>query len=153
MIVAKEIFLGTHNILRWVILGIGIFASVRMYLGWAGGKAWNKFDRFSGLFFTIILDIQLMLGLLLYFVFSDLTKTAFSNFSVALRNPTIRFFTIYHALLMGLAILIAHIGNSFGKKDISGRDKHLRTAVAYSVTFLLLLLVIPWTKRPLLPNF
>ena len=153
MILAKTIILGTHNTLRWIILGIGGFALFRNYLGWAGGKSWTTLDRYVGLFFTITLDIQLMLGLLLYFVFSDLTRTAFSNITFALGNPTLRFFSIYHELLMGTAILIAHIGSSYGKKDISDRDKQIRTAIAYSVTFLLLLLGIPWTARPLMPNF
>ena len=153
MILAKEIILGTHNILRWVVLVIGGFAIIRMYLGWARGIGWNKLDQYAGVSFTIVLDLQLMLGLLLYFLFSDLTKIAFTNFSFALRNSTIRFFTIYHVLLMGTAIFKAHIGNSFGKKEISDSKKHIRTAIAYSVTFLLLLLAIPWTTRPLLPNF
>ena len=149
MITGKLIILASHNILRWVILGLGI----KLYTGWFRKESWTNRTKKAGMFFTIALDTQLLLGLLLYFIFSDLTKTAFRDLGEAMLNPTLRFFSVEHFFLMITAITIAHIANSFGNKNIEEPEKFKRTAILFTLSFLFVILGIPWTSRPLLPGF
>ncbi len=77
-------FLAMHNIVRWVALILAIVATVTAFLGWFGKRQWSERDRKIGSFFGIAMDIQLLLGLLLYFVFSPITRTALQDFGAAM---------------------------------------------------------------------
>lgn len=146
------ITLGIHNILRWIVLGIGILTIVKMYSGWLKKSEWETTDQKFGLIFTIALDTQLLVGFLLYFVFSDLVRTAFANFGNAINNPVLRFFSVEHITIMLIAIALGHIGSSFGKKELPDHEKFKRSAILFSLTLLLIILGIPWSSRPLLPG-
>ena len=76
--------LAVHNILRWIVLILLIIALVRAFLGWFGKREWESIDMRVGRFYSISLDIQFLLGIILYFFLSDLTKVVMSNFSAAM---------------------------------------------------------------------
>ena len=128
----RQIILAAHNLLRWVIVILAIYAFVRLILGWVQKQEWRKPDQKSVTFFTIALDIQLLLGLLLYFVFSDLIKAAFSDFGAAMSNQVLRFFTVEHSLLMVLSVVAAHMANAAGKKDLPDAKKFRRACLLYT---------------------
>ena len=148
----KLITLGFHNILRWVVLGLGVLTMVKMYSGWLKKNPWTDTHRKFGLIFTIALDTQLTVGFLLYFVFSDLVRTAFADFGSAMTNPTLRFFSVEHITLMLIAIALGHIAASVGKKDLPDQNKFKRSAFLFSFSLLLIILGIPWSTRPWLPG-
>lgn len=105
-----------HNLVRWAVLILGVIAAVRALAGWFGRRGWLPVDDRLGLFFTMSLDIQVLLGLLLYFVPSLITTANFSRLGDAMGNPSVRFFLVEHALLMLVAVVLAHIGRSRAKK-------------------------------------
>ena len=76
--------LAVHNILRWVILILMILALVRAFWGWFGKRDWTSTDGRVGTFYSVALDIQLLVGLILYFVLSPITRIAFSDFGEVL---------------------------------------------------------------------
>lgn len=153
MATAKTITLIIHNLLRWAIVISALFAIFRLFKGWLKKQTWQEADRKSVMIFTILLDTQLLVGLLLYFVYSDLIKAAFANMADAMGNHILRFFTVEHSLLMAIAIVIAHIAGAAGKKVIPDENKFKRAAILITLAFLLLLAGIPWTTRPLIPGF
>ena len=145
-------FLAAHNIIRWVALILGIVVTVRAFLGWFGKKDWSNQDRKLGIFYTSAMDVQLLLGLLLYFFFSPLTQSAFRDFAAAMGNTGLRFFVIEHSLVMLLAVVFAHLGSVFSKKAQDSLAKHKRAALWYALSVLLLIVGMPW-MRPLFPSF
>lgn len=145
------IILALHNIFRWVVVITAILALVRAYRGWLSKGDWSSADRRAGVFFSIAMDIQLLLGLLLYIFFSPITRAAFSNFGAAMSDPGARFFTLEHFLYMFLAVVFAHLGNSFAKKAAQPVDMHRRAVIWYTLAVLAILLGMPW-MRPLLPG-
>ena len=56
-----------HNILRWAVLLFGFWAVIKAIGGVTGKKNYSGSDNKTGLFFMISCDIQLLLGLILYF--------------------------------------------------------------------------------------
>lgn len=148
----KIVLIAIHNLMRWIILGLGVVTLVRLYIGWLGKKKWLAQNHKPGMFFSIALDIQLIFGLLLYFIFSDLTKQAFKDFGNAMTIPALRFFTVEHSIIMVLAIISAHIGNSIAKQHAEDHVKYRKVAIAYTIAILFLIIAIPWTTRPLLPG-
>jgi uncharacterized membrane protein YozB (DUF420 family) len=143
--------LAVHNILRWIIVILAVLALARAYLGWFGQRPWTERDRRIGVFFTSALDVQLLLGLILYFALSPITRAAFQNFGAAMGNDVARFFAVEHILYMVLAIVLAHIGSASARRAANDVDKHRRMAIWFTLAVLALLLGIPWF-RPILPG-
>ena len=140
-----------HNIIRWVALIAGILAAVFALIGWFGKKEWTKRDRLLGIIYTSSIDVQLLLGILLYFVFSPITKGAFSDFGAAMGIKDIRFFAIEHVFYMVLALVFAHLGSMLPKKVDEPVAKHRRAAIWFTLSVLIVLAGIPWW-RPLFPG-
>jgi len=146
-----QVILALHNILRWVVLVLVVVAFVRALMGWFGKREWIETDRKVGLFSTIAIDTQLLLGLLLYLFFSPLTKAAFQDFGAAMGDTVMRFFAIEHVFYMALVVVFAHLGSALPKKASEALIKHRRAAIWFGLTLLLVLLGMPWA-RPLLPG-
>lgn len=142
--------LAFHNIIRWVVLIGGILAAGRALLSWQGKKEWTDLDNQFGLIFTISMDTQLLLGLLLYFVLSPITTSAFSDFGAAMSDAGARFYLVEHITLMIIAVVLAHVGRSRSKKGIDAAKKHRAAAIFFTLAIIAVLAAIPW-NRPLLP--
>jgi uncharacterized membrane protein YozB (DUF420 family) len=144
--------LGVHNILRWIVLILAVLALVRAYSGWFGRREWTETDRKVGTFFGVSLDVQLLLGLILYIALSPITRAAFQDFGAVMGNDTARFFALEHALYMVLAVVFAHVGTATARRASEDVTKHRRAAIWFTLSVLALLLGMPWF-RPLLPAF
>ncbi len=136
--------LSLHNILRWLVVLSAILVLVRAYSGWFGKKRWIPSDNRAGAIFTMLLDIQLLVGLILYFFLSPTTMGALSNFGAAMKAPLVRFFAVEHLLMMVVALVIAHLGRALAKKATSDPAKHRAAAIWFTLTVLLILASIPW---------
>ena len=145
--------LGVHNIFRWVVLIAGILAAGRALIGWFGKKEWTKQDRVFGVVFTSSVDIQMLFGVLLYFVFSSwgMTSILEKGMSFVMGQSEYRFFGIEHAFYMLLALIFAHLGSALPKKVEDPLSKHKRAAIWFSLALIVVLAGIPWW-RPLLPS-
>jgi uncharacterized membrane protein YozB (DUF420 family) len=144
--------LAVHNILRWIVLILAVLALVRAYSGWFGRREWTDTDRKVGSFFGVSLDVQLLLGLILYFALSPITRGAFQDFGAAMANDAARFFALEHVLYMVLAVVFAHVGSVFSRRATEDVNKHRRAAIWFTLAVLVILIGIPWF-RPLLPAF
>jgi Na+/H+-dicarboxylate symporter len=103
------------------------------------------------MFYSVSLDIELLLGLILYFVLSPITKIVFSDFGTAMANSELRFFILEHILMMILAVIFAHVGVASAKRAEEPLIRHRRTAIWFSLSSIAILLGMPWF-RPLLPG-
>jgi uncharacterized membrane protein YozB (DUF420 family) len=146
-----EFILAVHNILRWVVLILLVITLLRAIFGWSGKKEWTSTDTRFGMFSSVSLDIQLLLGLILYLVLSPITRIAFSNFSAAMQNSDLRYFVLEHVLLMVLAVVFAHVGVASAKRADDSVAKFRRTAIWFGLSLIVILLGMPWF-RPLLPG-
>lgn len=147
---AYTIVLALHNILRWVVVIGGIIAVGRALYGWLASQPWRSLDNQLGLLFTVSMDIQVLLGLLLYFVLSPITSENLSNFGESMGDAGVRFYLVEHSLTMIVALGLAHAGRSLSKKAEEDTRKHMRAAIFFTLAILLVLALIPW-NRPLLP--
>lgn len=126
-----------HSWLRWAVLAAGLVATVR------GGSR----DESAGKWFTILLDVQLLVGLLLYFALSPVTGAALDDFGGAMKVPQLRFFAVEHVLGMLIAMTLAHIGRARVRKAPVGR-KARTAAIFYGLALVAILASIPWPGLP-----
>jgi len=141
--------LALHGALRWVVLAAGIVAFAVAASGWSGSKPADRKLRRWSVLFVIGMDLQLLVGLILYFAVSPLVKMAFQNMAVAMKDHELRFFTVEHTTYMLLAVVLAHLGGALSRKSKTDRAKYRSAAVCYAISLLLVLAGIPWW-RPLL---
>lgn len=135
-----------HSLVRWLILIFGLWAVLNAITGLTAKRVYSVKDNRSNLLFMIFFDIQLLLGLILYFVnpwFKQLT----TNTKLVMKDSALRFFTVEHTLLMVIALILVHIGRSSVKRAGTDRQKHKKALIYFGIAFLLILIAIPWPFR------
>src|SRR5690554_3759496 len=138
--------LHTHNLFRWLIL-LGLLVAIIFALtGWFGKKNWTRRDNLAGLLVTIFVDVQLLIGLILYFFVSPFTKAAFADFGAAMKNADLRFYAVEHSLLMIVALILVHIGRARSRKAALSVKKHKTAAIFYGAALILIIAGIPWER-------
>lgn len=135
-----------HNILRWAVLLFGVWAVLAALGAIISKKEYKSSHNKTGLFFMISCDIQLLLGLILYFTGMWFEKVK-SGMGAVMKEPAERFFAVEHALMMIIAWLLVHIGRSMVKRGSTDAQKHKRTLIYFGIALLLILAMIPWPFR------
>lgn len=138
--------LHTHNMFRWLVLIVLILAVFFALTGWFGKKEWTKKDKLTGLLLTIFMDIQFLVGIILYAFVSPITKAAFADFGAAMKNSDLRFYAVEHLIMMVIALALVHIGKAKAKKAAAPWKKHKISAIFYGIALLLILAAIPWER-------
>lgn len=144
--------LALHSFFRWIVVIMAVLALVRAYLGLFGNREWTERDRRIGTFFSVSMDIQFLLGIILYIFLSPLTATVFRDFGAAMQDAAIRFFALEHLIYMLAAVVMVHIGNSRVRKAADSRAKYRTMVIFYTLAIILVVLGMPWS-RPLIRGF
>jgi hypothetical protein len=135
-----------HSILRWAVLLLGLWAVVSALGAVMSKRPYRSGDNKVGLFFMISCDIQLLLGLILYFTGMWFDKVK-AGMGAVMKDPAERFFAVEHALMMIIAWLLVHIGRSSVKRAATDAQKHKRTLIYFGIALLIILAMIPWPFR------
>ncbi len=147
-----------HSILRWAVLFFGVWAVFSSLFAVISKRNYSSADNKVSLFFMISCDIQLLLGLILYFTgmwFENLKNHA----KEVMKDPVERYFSVEHALMMIIAWLLVHVGRSMAKRATTDAQKHKRTLIYFGIALIIILLMIPWPfkqpgiERQLFPKF
>ena len=134
-----------HNLLRWLVLIFGFWAIISAISGLAGKKEYTSSDDKSNFFFMLSMDIQLLIGLVLYF--SNGWFERLKNLGDNMKDSMLRFFTMEHGLLMIIAWLLVHAGRISVKKAGTSQSKFKKSLIYFGIGMLLILIAIPWPFR------
>ncbi|XXT21647.1 hypothetical protein WME94_08805 [Sorangium sp. So ce429] len=143
-----SIVLLLHSWLRWAVLLLGLATLVRSARGWAQRRPWTAADRKLGAAFVGSLDLQLLLGLVLYVALSPLTPKSLAALKAAMPVPALRFFAVEHVFGMVLALVVAHIAWARAKRASDPTARHRRMALGVLFALLIVLAAIPWPSLP-----
>ena len=130
-----------HSWLRWLAVVAGFGATLA-----AIGKDSRSVRRAEswGLIFMIALDVQVLLGLLLYGTLSPFTSQAMSDFGAAMRDPVLRYWAVEHFTMMLSAAILVHVGRVLARKTASIEQKRTRLLICFTLALLVMLAGIPW---------
>lgn len=134
-----------HSLLRWAVLIFGLFAVLQGLTGVLSKRNFNGTDNKVGLFFMIFCDIQLLIGLVLYFGNSWFAQLRDSGAAV-MKNASLRFFTVEHTLMMLIAWILVHVGRTAVKRAALNK-KHGKMLIFYGIALLIIVASIPWPFR------
>jgi hypothetical protein len=142
-----------HSWLRWIVLLAGLAIVARAAMGLGGKQRWSGADERGVAIFMMALDLQLLIGLLLYFVWSPLVKLAMSDVAAAMRDGDLRFWLVEHLTGMVVAVVLAHVGRAKLRRAKDDAGKHRTVAIFMGIALAAILLSIPWpgmaSARPL----
>lgn len=127
----------THSGFRYIVFILLIIAIIQSILGWLNKSGYSEGNRKINLFTLISAHIQLLIGIVLYFI-SPLVQFN----SDTMKNPTTRYFTVEHWVIMLLAIILITIGYSKSKKTVLPENKHKIVTIYYAIAFLVIVVAI-----------
>jgi len=130
-----------HSWIRWLALVAG--AGAMLVVSREGEGSARRVDRW-GLLLMMTLDVQLLLGLLLYFVLSPFTTEALKDMGAAMRNPALRFFAVEHVTMMLAAVVLVHVGRVLARKAGGADEKRMRLLICFGLALFAMLAGMPW---------
>jgi hypothetical protein len=136
-----------HSLLRWAVLVLGFLVVIKAFSGRKNKTAYGPSDNKYNLFFMISCDIQLLLGLVLYFgngwldVLKNLSSAAPETKSYN------RFFAMEHMSMMIIAWVLVHVGRVVVKKSLTDEAKHKKSLLYFGLALFIILISIPWPFR------
>ena len=136
-----ETIKSVHSILAYAALGLLVLASINAIFGLTSKKLFTDKDLRLSLFTLIICHIQLLVGLILYFV-SPLGSAQLGN----MKDAAMRLTSLEHPLINIIALVLITIGWSKHKKEESNNGKFKKIAVFYTLGLILILSRLPWAN-------
>ncbi|PDH49132.1 MAG: hypothetical protein CND86_00780 [Bacteroidetes bacterium MED-G21] len=133
-----------HSFLPYLLLTVLLFTFLRSVIAYRGKHPHTEGHRKNGLIVLILAHLQLLIGCVLYFV-SPMSRSGLNDFGLAMKDSSLRLYTLEHPLMMILAITLITMAYSKSKKDLSDQLKHKVKSVYFGIALLLILSRIPWS--------
>jgi uncharacterized membrane protein len=137
--------LHTHSLLRYFILIALVVVIVKGLIGLINKQPYGKWDNKLGLYLFIFTHMQLLAGLILYFV-SPFVKFGPETMS----DKVTRYWTVEHILSMLIAVVLITLARTTSKKMANDADKHKRMVIFNFVALVVILAMIWLSGRPVL---
>lgn len=135
----------THSDVRWLVLVTAFVAIVIPFLN--KNTEIGKKDKFPALAFLIMCDVQLLMGLLLYFFYSPFGVEAFSQgMKYVMKTGEVRKIAVEHFVLMLGAVILVHIGYAKLKKATDKPKFNKIGLIYFGIALILILAGIPWGR-------
>ncbi|MBD0779487.1 hypothetical protein HPE56_16930 [Maribacter sp. ANRC-HE7] len=143
---AYQWVLQLHSYLAYVALAVLFLAVANAIIGLVSNKMFlpQKDFRIS-LFALILCHLQLLVGLLLFFV-SPNGLNAIQQLGMGGMDSASRLLAVEHPFINIIALVLITIGWSRHKKFMEGHKKFKSIAVFYGLGLILILSRIPWSQ-------
>jgi hypothetical protein len=130
-----------HSYWAYLVLIVLILATFNAIIKFFGDKEFDSKDFSISLFALITMHIQLLIGVVLYFM-----KGYFDENTVGevMKNDALRKLAVEHPITMMIAVALVTIGYSKHKKKLVSKPKFKMLAIFYSSALALVLYMIPW---------
>lgn len=140
----NQVLLNVHSYLAYATLALLVLASINAILGLNSKKLFTDKDLRISLFTMIICHIQLLVGLIVYFV----SEKGFQAFAIegAMKNSELRLTMLEHPLINIIALVLITIGWSKHKKEESNNGKFKKITIFYTLGLVLILSRLPWSS-------
>ena len=120
-----------HNFLRWFVIIFAIWTIIKTMGGLGGNKPFTKAEKRPAMLLMIVCDIQLLLGLVLYFTGAwGLKNIQNQGMGPVMKDSMQRFWAVEHLAGMLIAIVLIHIGYASVKKAIPDGAKYKESLLA-----------------------
>ncbi len=140
-----DILKHTHGGLRWLLLVAIILAIFKFFTGWSRNRVFETSDKKLALWTLILAHLQLVFGLIMYFM-GPYPQLLAENAKEVMSDSNLRFFAVEHLVGMLVAIALITVGYSRSKRLKHDFKKFKVLLWTYLVSFILILALIPWHR-------
>lgn len=137
-----------HTYFRWLVLASLLYAIFISYKGYTTKKPFTKTDDMGRHWTATIAQIQLMIGMVLYFN-NPMIKYFWTNLNEGIANMNVAFFSLIHITLMFTAIMLITFGSALSKRKPTDKEKFRTILVWFSIALFIIIIAIPWPFSPL----
>lgn len=134
-----------HSYWAYLVLAMIIIASLNALIKFFGKKEFHAVDFRISLFTLIVTHIQILIGLVLYFV-SPFGLKNISNNGMGGLDAFGRLLAVEHPFMGILAVTLITIGYSKHKKKLTSTPKFKVLAIFYTLGLVVVLTRIPWSN-------
>ena len=136
-----------HSYWAYIVLLMLVVAIGNALLGKFMNKSFTIKDLRISLFALIVTHIQLLVGLILYFV-SPRFNAWQEGVGAVMGDASLRLYLVEHPVTNILAVVLITMGWSMHKRQAESSKKFLRIGLFYLLGTVLLLSRIPWSEWP-----
>lgn len=133
-----------HSTLRWILLLLIVATIVNALIKTSKKADFKEGDRKLGLFALIATHLQLIVGLVLYFV-SPKGASAIGEVGMGeiMKTAELRYFVVEHLSIMIIAIALITVGYSKAKRATESGARFKAQYLFYGIGLILMLSRIP----------
>lgn len=136
-----------HSYWAYLVLLIVVLATFNALVGFFTKKEYAPKDFRISLFALIVTHLQLLIGLVLYFVSPlGMQAIATNGMSAVMKSSAMRLNVVEHPIVMILVVIFITIGYSKHKKKLVSTPKFKMLAIFYTIALVLMLSRIPWNQ-------
>ena len=134
-----------HSWWAYLVLLVLVIASINSLIGYASKKEYGANDLRIALFTLIVSHIQLIIGIVLYFVAPYFQAFSEQGMGEVMGNDTLRLYLVEHPLMMIIAIVLITVGYSKHKSKLTSKGKFKMLGIFYTLGLVFVLSRIPWS--------
>lgn len=139
--------LALHSLVRWAVVAAAAQAVAVALVGWLSARPFTPLGRRSAAILTGALDLQVLVGLSLYFLASPITRNALSAPGAAMGEPQVRYWLVEHPVLALAAAALAHVGSVRARRAVADVDRWRRALLFFSLAAVAVAATVPWPFR------
>lgn len=140
-----QALLVSHSYLRYVVLILLIVVIITSLIGWVNRKPFTATDNKLGLFLMIFTHIQVVLGLILFFI-----SPAVQFSGESMKNAEMRHWLVEHNTGMLIAVVLITVARSTSKRMTESVAKHRRLFIFNLIALVIILVMISMSGRGML---
>lgn len=132
-----------HSWIRWIAIAAAFAAVFTVFGETARPGTTGRSDRW-GLLLMVALDIQMLIGLVLYLAVSPTMETIRQNFGAAMETPVLRFWAVEHIGAMLAAVVLVHLGRALATGARTASARRTRLLLCFGAALVAMLAATPW---------
>lgn len=131
-----------HSWARWATLILAVAATLNALRparveGALPGRWWDTF-------FMLAIDVQVLVGLVLYFGLSPYTVQAMNDMGAAMKSPTLLFWAVKHSGGMFATMLLVRMGRVLATNAATPSAARNRRLTCFALATIVMFASIPW---------
>lgn len=133
-----------HSWWAYLVVLVLVITTINSLVGFFFKKEYGANDFRISLFTLIVSHIQLLIGIVIYFVAPYFKAFSEVGMGGVMKDSTLRLYLVEHPLIMIIAVTLITIGYSKHKKKLTSHPKFKTLAIFYTLALIFVLSRIPW---------
>ena len=134
-----------HSWWAYLVLLVLLITVILSLVGLTSKKEYGATEFRLALFTLITSHIQLLIGIVLYFVAPWFKAFGEVGMGGVMKDSTLRLYLVEHPLIMIISVILITVGYSKHKKKLTSHPKFKTLSIFYTLALIFMLSRVPWS--------